>query len=345
MKHRKAIIKQFGSANEIHIVNENHFPELKPNEVLIKIEASIVSATDIFIRKGIYPLLKEKPPLTLGYDFIGKVEAVGNNVTKWKIGDRVADVSMTGGNADFIVRNEESLLKVDKELDASKAACLVMTGMTAYQIFKSFNLKRGDSFLIHGGAGAIGTTLIQLCKLKNIRVVATCSSSKIDFLNSQNETAVDYTKPNYFQTLQKNAGDGFDAAIDFTNQRSFNHSFRLLKKGGKLVTCAVFTSGRKIQKKTFFNFLGFGLDFGLMMMKVAVWNLLPNGKFASFFGVLDSKKYNHIQYQTDYDELQNLVSTKLISLHIHQINSLDEIKVAHQTLESGKAIGFVVIKN
>ncbi len=345
MENRKATIKQFGSANEIQIYPENHLPELKPNEVLIKIEASTVSATDIIIRKGIYPLLKEKPPFTLGYDFVGCIEAIGSNVTKWKIGDRVADVCMTGGNADYIVRKENSLLKVNEEIKAEQAACLIMTGMTAFQIFKSLNLKSGDSFLIHGGAGAIGTTLIQLCKLKNIKVVATSSTSKIDFLNSQNVIAVDYTNPNYFQSLKLNAGDGFDAAIDFTNQRSFNHSFRLLKKGGKLITCAVFTSGKKIQKKTFANFLGFGLDFGLMMMKLAIWNLLPNGKSASFFGILDSKKNNPNQFQNDFDELQQLVSTNLINPHIHQIFSLDEITLAHQTLESGKAIGFVVIKN
>jgi NADPH2:quinone reductase len=252
---------------------------------------------------------------------------------------------MTGGNADYIIRKENSLLKVNKEINAEQAACLVMTGMTAFQIFKSLNLKRGDSFLIHGGAGAIGTTLIQLCKLQNIKVVATCSTSKMDFLHAQNVLAVDYTQPNYFHTLKEKSGEGFNAAIDFTNQKSFNHSFKLLKKGGKLITCAVFTSGKNIQKKTFANFLGFGLDFGLMMMKLAIWNLLPNGKSASFFGILDSKKNNPNQFQNDFDELQQLVLTKLINPHIHQIFSLPEIATAHQILESGKAIGIVVIKN
>jgi NADPH:quinone reductase-like Zn-dependent oxidoreductase len=345
MENRKATIKQFGSANEIQISTENYLPELTPNEVLIKIEASTVSATDIIIRKGIYPLLKEKPPFTLGYDFVGCIEAIGSNVTKWKIGDRVADVCMTGGNADYIIRKENSLLKVNKEIKAEQAACLVMTGMTAFQIFKSLNLKRGDSFLIHGGAGAIGSTLIQLCRHNNISVVATCSTSKIDFLNSQNVIAVDYTQTDYFQTLRLKAGDGFDAAIDFTNQRSFNHSFKLLKKGGKLITCAVFTSGKNIQKKTFANFLSFGLDFGLMMMKLAFWNLLPNDKSAFFFGILDNKNNNPNQFQNDFNELQQLVLTKLINLHIHQMFSLPEIQAAHQILESGKGIGFVVIKN
>jgi NADPH:quinone reductase-like Zn-dependent oxidoreductase len=345
MKNRKATITEFGSVNEIHIQNESELPKLKADEVLIKIASSTVSATDIIIRKGIYPLLKEKTPFTLGYDFVGNIEAIGSDVTKWNIGDRVADVCMTGGNADYIIRKGSSLLKVNEKIKAEQVACLVMTGMTAFQIFKSLNLKRGDSFLIHGGAGAIGTTLIQLCKLNNIRVVATCSTSKIDFINSQNIVAVDYTSPNYFQTLEVNAGNGFDAAIDFTNQRSFNQSYSLLKKSGKLITCAVFTSSKKIQKKTIANFLGFGLDFGLMMMKLAIWNLLPNGKSASFFGIVDSKKNNPNQFQKDFDELQQLVSTKLISPYIHQIFALDEITLAHQTLESGKAVGFVVIKN
>lgn len=345
MINRRATINRFGSANEISIDQETHLPELKPHEVLIKIEASTVSATDIFIRKGIYPLLKEKPRLTLGYDFVGRIEKTGSNVKDWKKGQLVGDICMIGGNADYIIRNEDTLLKVSEEISAEQAACLIMTGMTAFQIFKSLQLKSGDSFLIHGGAGAIGSSLLQFCKLNGVNVVATGSANKLDYIRSQNAIAVDYNKPNYFETLKEKSKNGFHAAIDFTNQKSFNHSFKLLIKGGKLITCAVFTSGRKIQQRTFFNFLGFVLDFGLMMLKLTIWNALPNGKAASFFGILDSKKDNPRQYQSDFDELQQLVIKQKIDLHIHRCFSLNQAAQAHQTLESGESIGFIVIRN
>ncbi|HET8860965.1 alcohol dehydrogenase catalytic domain-containing protein [Marivirga sp.] len=344
MENKKAIVRNFGSAEEIKI-ESSVLPKLQPNEVLIKIEASTVSATDILIRKGIYPLLKEKPPFTLGYDFVGRILEVGNHVNKWKIGDRVADVCMTGGNADYIIRKENSLLKVDEAIASEEAACLVMTGMTAYQIFKAFNLKSGDLTLIHGGAGAIGSTLLQLCKLNGIKTVATASTKKMDFIQSFNAEAIDYTSCKYFESLSDKSKDGFDAAFDFTNQKSFNYSFKLLKKGGKLITSAVYSSGKNIQKKTFLNFLGFGLDFGLMMMKLAWWNAFPNGKSASFYGVLDSKKNSFIQYQADFDELQQLVLEVKIKLVIHHVYPLKNLADAHKSLENGKVKGFQVIKN
>jgi NADPH:quinone reductase len=88
MKNKKAIITEFGKPSVIQIVEEN-IPEPNANEARIKFEASTVSATDIFIRKGIYPLLKQKPPFTLGYDFVGIVDKVGERVINVKKGDRV----------------------------------------------------------------------------------------------------------------------------------------------------------------------------------------------------------------------------------------------------------------
>lgn len=345
MKWRKAIISDFGKQDNIQIIQVSQPPELKPNEVLIKVEASTVSATDSLIRKGIYPLLKEKTPFTLGYDFVGRIEQLGSNVTHWKIGDRVADVCMTGGNADYIIRPEQGLLRVNEALAAEQAACLVMSGMTGYQIFKRFQLKKGQSALIHGGAGAVGSMLLQLCSLYGIHAVSTGSASKLQFIRAQHETALDYNDPNYFKKLGEAAKNGFDAAFDFTNQKSFNHSFRLLKKGGILVTNAVYTSGRKINKKNLINFLGFGLDFGLMMIKLQWWNRMPNGKGASFYGVLDSKRLAPEQYQTDFDALQQLVIQKKIKVSIHQVFELQDVKKAHQVLEESEAIGFLVINN
>ncbi len=103
MKNKKAIIKGFGKPSVIKIVEEN-LPEPHAGEARIKIEASTVSSTDIFIRKGIYPLLKQKPPFTLGYDFVGIVDKIGGGVTHVKVGDRVCSIVMVGGNAQFIAQ-------------------------------------------------------------------------------------------------------------------------------------------------------------------------------------------------------------------------------------------------
>jgi NADPH:quinone reductase-like Zn-dependent oxidoreductase len=342
MKNKQATIEKFGTFNEIKII-ESPIPEPKTGEVLIRVEASTISSTDITIRKGLYPLLKDNPPFTLGYDFVGIVEKLGEKVTTLSVGDRVADICQIGGNTHYICREAKALLKIDKKIEAIEVAPLILSGMTAYQIFKYYtNLKSGDSFLVHGGSGAVGNILLQLCKIHQVKTISTSSMSKLPILESLGAIAVDYQSENYFETLQQNAKEGFDVAIDFSNQKSINHSFKLLKKGGRMILCGLLTTQKKIERKTFVNFLRFGLEFGEMMLKKTLWNTFSSKK-AIFFGIVDSKKDFPERYQKDLNELIELVISGKIKPHIHQIFNLDDTAKVHKCLEDGKSAGHLVI--
>ena len=344
MKNKKAIINEFGNPSVIQIVEET-IPEPKQFEARIKIEASTVSATDIFIRKGIYPLLKQKPPFTLGYDFVGIVDKVGKDVTNVKVGDRVCSIVMVGGNADFICINSAELSIVPKDVDAKEAACFALSGITAYQMFTHFaKVKQGQRILIHGGSGAVGDTLLQLGKLHHCEMVTTASISKHEHIKRYGAIAIDYHSPNYFADLKKNSGDGFDAIFDFTNQTSFNNDMKLLKKGGTLVTYAVFTSSLTIEKKNFFNFMAFGLDFGKMMMKLVFWNKF-SGKNAVFYGSSDGKKAEPARHQADLNKLFQLLKDGYLKPTIYKVFTLDEVMKAHQLLQDGKVQGQIIISN
>jgi NADPH:quinone reductase-like Zn-dependent oxidoreductase len=344
MKNKKAIINEFGKPSVIQIVEEK-MPEPKMGEARIKIEASTVSSTDIFIRKGIYPLLKQKPPLTLGYDFVGIVDKIGEGVTNVKIGDRVCSIVMVGGNAQYICTNAAELTLISKGADASSIACLALSGITAYQMFTHFaNVKHGQRLLIHGGSGAVGDTLLQLGKLYNCQMVATASAHKHDLIKSYGAVAIDYNSSNYFTELAKHSADGFDAVFDFTNQKSFSNDIKLLKKGGVLVTYAVFSSALEIEKKTFFNFMAFGMDFGKMMMKLAFWNTF-SGKKAVFYGSTDSKKAEPARHQQDMNDLLDLLKNNKIKPTIYKVMPLDDVEKAHQLLQTGKVQGQIIIAN
>jgi NADPH:quinone reductase-like Zn-dependent oxidoreductase len=344
MKNKKAIIKEFGKPSVIQIVEEN-IPEPNHGEARIKIEASTVSSTDIFIRKGIYPLLKQKPPLTLGYDFVGYIDKIGEGVTNVKVGDRVCSIVMTGGNAEFICISAAELIIIPKDADANSAACLALSGISAYQMFTHFaKVKKGQRILIHGGSGAIGDTLLQLGKLNHCEMAATASANKHDLIKSYGAIAVDYHSPNYFTELKKHSADGFDAVFDFTNQTSFSNDIKLLKKGGTLVTYAVFSSALKIEKKTFFNFLAFGMDFGKMMIKLAYWNKF-SGKKAVFYGSTDSKKAEPAKFSADLNALFELLKSGQIKPTIYKVFRLDDVMKAHQLLQEGKVQGQIVISN
>lgn len=344
MKNKKAIIKEFGKPSVIQIVEEN-IPEPQKGEARIKIEASTVSATDIFIRKGIYPLLKQKPPLTLGYDFVGIIDKVGDGVTNVKVGDRVCSIVMVGGNANFICIASTKLTIIPNDVDAHQAACFALSGISAYQMFTHLaKVQQRQRILIHGGSGAIGDTLLQLGKINNCEMVATASANKHDLIKSYGAVVIDYNSPNYFSELKSNSADGFDAIFDFTNQTSFNNDIKLLKKGGTLVTYAVFTSSLKMEKKTFFNFMAFGIDFGKMMVKLFFWNKF-SGKKAVFYGSGDSKKAEPARHTADMNKLFELLKGGLVKPKIFKVFGLDDVKEAHQILQEGKVQGQIIISN
>lgn len=344
MKNKKAIINEFGKPSVIQII-EGNIPEPKQGEARIKIEASTVSSTDIFIRKGIYPLLKQKPPFTLGYDFVGIVDKIGVGVTNVKVGDRVCNIVMIGGNANFICTKASELTIISKDAEVNSAACFALSGISAYQMFTHFaKVKEGQRILIHGGSGAIGDTLLQLGKLKNCEMVATASANKHELIKSYGAVGIDYHSPNYFSELKKHSFKGFDAIFDFTNQSSFRNDIKLLKKGGTLVTYAVFSSALKIEKKSFFNFMAFGMDFGKMMMKLMYWNKF-SGKKAVFYGSTDSKKAEPVRHNADMNALFDLLKNRQIKPTVFKVFSLDDVAKAHQLLQDGKAQGQIVILN
>lgn len=340
------MLRTFGEPSKIEVVTQK-LPTPSSGQVTVKVEASTVSATDIFIRKGIYPLLKEVPPFTLGYDFVGRIDSVAPDVQNFVVGDRVCGIVMTGGNADYVCCSESTLTKVPEEIESSVAACVALSGITAYQMFVHYaKVKAGDRILIHGGSGAVGDTLLQLGKFYNCHLVTTASTTKHSYIRkSYGAVTLDYKDPDYWNNLEVVAQGGFDAVFDFTNQKSFNTSFRYLKKGGRLVTYAVYSSALSIERKTTRNFLAFGLDFGLMMLKLKWWSILPNRKLALFYGSDDSRINYPERHQKDMNDLFKLIKAGVVAPLIHNEFKLEQVAEAHRLLESGKVHGQIVIDN
>jgi NADPH2:quinone reductase len=175
-------------------------------------------------------------------------------------------------------------------------------------------------------------------------MVATASANKHELIKSYGAVAIDYHSPNYFSELKKYSADGFDAVFDFTNQESFSNDIKLLKKGGTLVTYAVFTSSLKIEKKTFLNFMAFGMDFGKMMIKLAFWNKF-SGKKAVFYGSSDSKKADRARHTADMYKLFELLKNGQVKPTVFKVLSLDDVMQAHELLQEGKVQGQIVILN
>lgn len=126
-----ATLTRFGTPAAIQIQTTNALPSAPAGMVRVRTEASSATFTDRLIRMGVYPDLKATPPFTLGYDCIGRVDQLGAGVTTWQVGQRVADLTVIGGNARYLIRPADSLIPVPESLDAAAAETMVLTFMSA----------------------------------------------------------------------------------------------------------------------------------------------------------------------------------------------------------------------
>src|SRR6188474_357304 len=150
-------------------------PKAAASEVLIKVAAAGVNGPDMMQRKGLYPPPAGASPL-LGLEVSGEIVAVGDQVTRWKPGDQVCALTNGGGYAQYCVADAMQCLPIPKGVALTDAAGLPETFFTVWSnVFIGAGLKSGETFLVHGGAGGIGTTSIQLGKAFGAKVIATDS--------------------------------------------------------------------------------------------------------------------------------------------------------------------------
>ena len=167
---RVLILRRFGGPEGFELV-QPPLPSAGEGEVRVRVLAASVQFTDLLLRKGKYPDLKEKPPLVLGYDVVGEVDQVGPGVTDLKVGDRVADLTVTGSYALFRTLRADRVVRVPPHVDPAEATALVLTWATAYQLLhRAALVKPGERVLVVGAAGAVGQALLSLGRLAGLEM-------------------------------------------------------------------------------------------------------------------------------------------------------------------------------
>jgi len=152
---KKVVIVAFGDESKLAIV-ESNLPDPVSAEVQLSVEYTIVSGSDVNMRRGTYPLQK-KPPLTPGYSVIGKVRLNGQDCSKFKIGDRVACLSKYEGQAELINLPEKYLVPVPEGVDGKAAVALILDWVTAYQMLhRATQVTAGQKIFVHALSGAVG---------------------------------------------------------------------------------------------------------------------------------------------------------------------------------------------
>jgi len=231
----KAIVAHEYGGPDVLKYEDVPLPEPKENEILVRVIASGVNPADPLILNGKYA--KEfgtHLPLVLGYDMAGVVVRAGAKVTKLRVGDPVYAYLLWGGGwAEYCISNEgESAIK-PKSLGFIEASAVPLAALTAWQALIDIGkIENGQTVLIHGGSGGVGSFAIQIAKAHGARVIATASTANQDVLKQLGaEVAIDYTK----QKFEEIAHD-VDLVLDPVGRDTLARSYGVVKKGGIVVT-------------------------------------------------------------------------------------------------------------
>jgi NADPH:quinone reductase-like Zn-dependent oxidoreductase len=312
MKYNSVVATAHGSSAVLKIT-ENDLREPAANEVRIKILAVGVCQDDIATRVGNRPFLP-KFPFTPGYNIVGDADAIGEGVTAFAVGDRVAALTVYGGYAEYIYLNPDQLVRVPIELHPAEVAPLILNYLVAYQVLhRMAKVKPGDRVLIIGASGGVGTAFLDLGKLDNLKMYGLASPSKHAALTEMGAIPIDYRSQDFVEVLRRLEPNGLDAVFNGMAEDYLSRGMRVLRKGGTLVHYGGPESlSRFIKFMAQFIWLnvvpdgksivGYGTHrVGVPLMKedwLALFTLLADGKIkpviAAKFPILEAAKANDL---------------------------------------------------
>ena len=224
-------------------------PEPQPDQILVRVIAAGVNPVDGMIRSGMFAKNGKRAfQIILGGDIAGVIEKVGSKITKFKVGDPVfAYVSLDsgGGYAQYALVTEREAAPKPKSLTYVEAGAVPIVALTAWQaLIDTAKLNTGQTVLIHGGSGGVGTFAIQIAKARDAKVIATASTANQDFLKELGaDVAIDYTRQK-FEDIAKD----IDVVLDSIGKDTLARSYGVVKKGGIIVSLVARPNESELEK-------------------------------------------------------------------------------------------------
>jgi len=234
---------------EALVPEQRPVPTPRKGELLVKVAAAGVNRPDVMQRKGLYPPPPGAPDIP-GLEISGEVVALGEGVTRFKLGDKVCALVIGGGYAEYCLAEEASSLPVPKGLSMIEAAALPETFFTVWtNVFDLAGLKSGETFLVHGGTSGIGTTAIQLAKAFGATVFATAGSAEKCAVCRElgADYAIDYKTEDFVAVIKEaTGGKGINVILDMVGGSYIARNYEAASPLGRIVQIA-FMEGSKVQ--------------------------------------------------------------------------------------------------
>ncbi|MBW4500116.1 MAG: NAD(P)-dependent alcohol dehydrogenase [Scytonema hyalinum WJT4-NPBG1] len=309
---KAVVIREYGSP-EVLQYQEVEPPKIKPDQLLVKVRATCVNPVDWKIRKGMLKLITgNKFPMILGFDLSGDVVEVGSQVTRFKPGDAIyGNVGLLGGAyAELAAVPEKSVALKPTNMTYEEAASVPVAALTALQALQDLaHIEVGQTVLINGASGGVGTFAVQIAKALGAEITAVCSTKNSDLVKSLGaDRVIDYTQQDFTQDTAQ-----YDIILDAVAKQSFSSCKQVLKPNGIYVNT---------------------LPTPETIVQSVLTAFIP-GKKAKF--ILETARSQDLLY------LKELIEAGKIRSVIDRTFPLQELAAAHAYSESERAVGKIAI--
>lgn len=332
---RALVLKTHGDLGNLELVRDYPIPQAMADHVVIRVRASSFNYHDLFTVKGM-PGIRVPLPVIIGLDMAGEIAELGVGVSTWKIGDRVLanpvnkkkglmGEMLDGGMAEYCLVSADQLIAIPDKVTFAEAASLPVAYGTAHRMLVTHNtVKKGDTVLVLGASGGVGTACVILGKLLGAEVIA-CASSDEKLLRLKelgaaevvNYSKVDWSKwavEKYGKPQRRSYDGGVDVVINFTGGDTWLPSLRCIKRGGKLLVCGA-TAGHDPKEDLRY-----------------VWSFEINIQGSNSF------------YDEDLRALMNLIQEGKMKPAIDKVVPLDQAIRGLRLLRDREIIGKVVVE-
>lgn len=317
---------QGGSASCLKMAS-SPLPQLKSGEVLIEVAYAGVNRPDVYQRMGVYPPPRGASPV-LGLEVAGTIVAGASDVMQWKVGDCVCALTPGGGYAEYCAVPAVHCLPIPQNISLAEAAALPENYFTVWSnVFERANLKPGDNFLVHGGAGGIGCTAIQLAKTFGATVLTTVAGAEqieaVKILGA--DVILDYATQDWAKEIADLVGlRGIDCILDFVGGSYIQKNLKLLTTNGRLVQIA-FIQGAKVE---------------LDCLPILTKNLTFTGSMLRPRSIEEKASIARALLENVWP----LFASRKLSVLISHVFPLADAALAHELMESSGHIGKIVLK-
>jgi len=333
-RNRVIQLRRFGGPDELMTVDAP-LPTAGRGEVRVRVLASSIEYTDVVIRRHLYPqTMGRRPPFVLGYDVVGKIDQIGDGVSGFELGDRVADMTVLGSNAAYRTLQADHLTRVPAGVDAAEAAALILSWTTAYQLLhRAARVRRGQRVLVQGAAGAVGQALLVLGGLAGLELWGTARGAHATLIRELGAIPIDYQREDPTRVVP----GGFDVVFDGIGKDGYRDSFAALKRGGLL--CAYgYTASVQPQHGALTILTWLARQY---LRHLGYW--FAARKRARIYSINLMRARHPPWFREDLERLFGLLAKRAIRPRVAERIAFDRVAEAHRRLEAGGLDGRLVL--